>query len=362
MAVLDKIIWNNTILAWLLFVGGSLFIFLFLRFLKWFLSERLFSDDRVRKLNAAKAANLVVRTTRTSFLVAVSLYVAGFHLDLGERAREAIGPVVTFLLLFQFWRWGSELIEFFVNDIGLKSVADDGAKQTTLHAISVAVKILLFVTLVILGLDRIGINVTPIVAGLGVGGIAITLALQAILGDVFASIIIVLDKPFVIGDFIVTDNFSGTIENIGVKTTRARSVNGELLIFPNGNLLQSRLRNYKRMTERRVVVNVGVRYDTPVAKLKQIPSQTEAIIKAQPNTRYQRTHLNELRDSSINFEIVYSYLSPDFDKHIAVQEQILLRLLEQFESDGVGIAFPTRELVWQEKATPPEFKVEEVKG
>ncbi len=171
--------------------------------------------------------------------------------------------------------------------------------------------------MLLLALDNLGVDVTALVAGLGVGGIAVALAVQSILGDLFASLSIVLDKPFVIGDFIIVGDLLGTVENVGIKTTRVRSLSGEQLIFSNADLLNSRIRNYGRMYERRVVFTVGVTYDTPRHKLE---------------------------DFSLDFETVYYVQDPAYNLYMDIQQAINLELYQRFADEGIEFAYPTQTL------------------
>lgn len=193
-------------------------------------------------------------------------------------------------------------------------------------------------------LDNLGVNITGLVAGLGIGGIAVALAVQNILGDLLASLSIVLDKPFVIGDFIVVDSLSGTIEHIGLKTTRIRSLSGEQLIFSNNDLLKTRIRNYKRMSERRIVFSFGIIYQTPTEKLKNVNKIVRDIIEKTENARFDRVHFKEYGDSSLNFEVVYFVIDPDYNIYMDVQESINLEIFRQFGEEGIEFAYPTQTL------------------
>ena len=195
-----------------------------------------------------------------------------------------------------------------------------------------------------IALDNLGVNVSALIAGLGVGGIAVALAVQNILGDLFASFSIVLDKPFVIGDFIIVENFLGTIEHIGLKTTRVRSLSGEQLIFSNTDLLKSRIRNYKRMYERRIVFSIGVVYQTSHEKLTKIPNIIKHIINQQEQTRFDRAHFKEYGPYALNFEIVYWIENPDYNIYMEIQQAINLKIFQQFESEGIEFAYPSQSL------------------
>jgi small-conductance mechanosensitive channel len=196
------------------------------------------------------------------------------------------------------------------------------------------------------------VQITPLLASLGIGGLAVALALQNVLSDLFASLSIVLDKPFVIDDFIAVDDLQGTVEHVGLKTTRLRSLSGEQLVFSNSDLLSSRVRNYKRMLERRATFTIGVIYGTPVEALREIPKLIRAAVESQPNTRMDRTHFQKFGDSSLDFETVYFMLVPDYAVFMDVQQEINLYLYEAFQERGLEFAFPTRTL-WLEQSAAP---------
>ena len=210
--------------------------------------------------------------------------------------------------------------------------------QTHRSALPAALIILL------IALDNLGVNVSALIAGLGVGGIAVALAVQNILGDLFASFSIVLDKPFVIGDFIIVDNFMGTIEHIGLKTTRVRSLSGEQLIFSNSDLLKTRIRNFKRMYERRVVFSIGVVYQTSHEKLTKIPPIIKKIIENQEQTRFDRAHFKEYGSYALNFEIVYWIENPDYNIYMDIQQTINLEIFQQFKREDIEFAYPSQSI------------------
>lgn len=198
---------------------------------------------------------------------------------------------------------------------------------------------------VLVALDNVGVNVTALVAGLGIGGIAVALAAQNVLGDLFASLAIVLDRPFVLGDSIAVDTFQGTVESIGVKTTRLRSLSGEELVFSNSDLLKGPIRNYKRMTERRVLFNVGVAYDTPRETVARIPGMLREIVESQSPVRVDRAHFKSLGDSALVFEVVYFVLTPDYSRYMDIQQAVNLAILEQFAQQQIEIAYPTQRVL-----------------
>ncbi|MGH7446139.1 MAG: mechanosensitive ion channel family protein, partial [Longimicrobiales bacterium] len=211
-----------------------------------------------------------------------------------------------------------------------------------INALGFVIRLGFYSVLVLMGLSNLGFDITALIAGLGIGGIAIALALQNVLGDLFASLSIVLDRPFIIGDFIIVDNLAGTVEYIGLKTTRVKSLSGEQLVFANGDLLSSRVRNFKRMYERRIVFSLGVTYQTPRAQLEQIPSMIRAAVERQQNTRFDRSHFLAYGDFSLNFETVYYVLVPEYNTYMDVQQAINFEIHRAFEDAGIEFAYPTQ--------------------
>ncbi|MFP5288376.1 MAG: mechanosensitive ion channel family protein, partial [Thermoanaerobaculia bacterium] len=223
----------------------------------------------------------------------------------------------------------------------------DAASATMIRAFGFMGKVVLWSVILLLALENLGVDVTALIAGLGVGGVAVALAVQNILGDLLASLSIVLDKPFVIGDQIQVDNFTGTVESIGIKTTHLRSVTGEQLVFSNGDLVRSRIRNHKRMGERRVAHAFDVVYQTPAAKLARIPEIVRRLVDERQELRFDHAHLTGLGESGVRFEAVWFVLSPDNALHQDLQQEVLLELLRRFEAEGIELAYPTRTLIDQ---------------
>ena len=192
--------------------------------------------------------------------------------------------------------------------------------------------------------DNLGINITAFVASLGIGGVAIALAAQSVLGDAFSSFAIFMDKPFQVGDFIIVGDLLGTVENVGFKTTRIRSLGGEQLIFSNSDLTSSRIKNYKRMRERRIVFSVGVVYQTPVEKVKAISPMIKRVIDEHQNARFDRAHFKSFGDFALIYEVVFYVLRPDYNTYMDVQQSINFRLMEEFQKAELEFAYPTQQL------------------
>ncbi len=203
----------------------------------------------------------------------------------------------------------------------------------------------LSVTIAFSALKTVDIDVTPLITGLGISGIAVALAVQNILGDLFAALAIVFDRPFDVGDTIVVDQITGTVEHIGLKTTRLRSISGEQVIMGNADLLKSRLHNMKRMYQRRVAFTVDLMYDTPPETLARVPAIMNEIVSAQSPVRFDRSHVATLGESAIRVETVYFVLDPDYVRAMDIQHAVNLQILRRLRSEGIKFAFPTRTVV-----------------
>src|SRR6266550_1415767 len=193
--------------------------------------------------------------------------------------------------------------------------------------------------------DKFGVNVTTLVTGLGIGGVAIALAVQNVLGDLFAALSIVFDKPFDVGDSIAVDQMQGTVERIGLKTTRVRSVSGEQIIISNSELLKSRIRNYKRQLDRRVVFTTDVTYGTTPETVARIPGMVREVVSSQQPVRFDRSHFTQYTDSALRIETVYFVLDADYGRYLDIQQTINLELLRRFRAEQIELAFPTRTVV-----------------
>ncbi len=216
--------------------------------------------------------------------------------------------------------------------------------EKSLKGILNVTKIVIWGLAVTFFLDNLGFKVSAVIAGLGIGGIAVALAAQSVLGDLFSYFAILFDRPFEIGDFIIIGEYMGVIEHIGIKTTRIRSLGGEQLVFSNSDLTNSRVRNYKRMEKRRIVFNLGVTYQTSLEKLKDISGIIEKVIKDTPDTIFDRAHFKNYGDFSLIFEIVYYVMSRDYNKYMDIQQKINFAIKEEFENRKIDFAYPTQTL------------------
>ena len=286
----------------------------------------------------------VVRATNHWVLLPVALYAAALSLELPPRLDRVAALAALIALLLQGGLWASRALGCWFELRFRDARARDPDGATTLKLIGFAAQGALWLLVGLLALDQLGFDVTALIAGLGIGGVALALAVQNVLGDVFACAAIALDKPFVVGDFIVVDGLRGTVESVGLKTTRVRSLDGELLVFSNADLLKSRVRNFKRMLERRIQFGIGVTYGTPAGKLRCIPGWLREAVEAEPKARFDRAHFKGYGESSLDFEIVYYVLEPDYNLYMDVQQRLNLAIYERFAAEGVEFAFPTRTL------------------
>jgi small-conductance mechanosensitive channel len=344
MDVLNTTFYDNTLSSWLIALAVAVTIAVALR---------LFQIMGIRNI-----ARLAARTETTwddafvevlhhttwLFLLIIALFAGSLLLTLPAHVRTIANATTIVALLFQTGIWLNAAILFWVEGFRKRKLKEDPASVTTMSAVSFVGRMVLWSVILLLVLDNLGMDVTALVAGLGVGGIAVALAVQNILGDLFASLSIVLDKPFTVGDFLIIDDYLGSVEYIGLKTTRIRSLSGEQLVFSNADLLGSRIRNYGRMYERRVLFSIGVTYQTPRAQLVKIPTIIREAVEAQADTRFDRSHFKDYGDFSLNFETVYYVLGSDYNTYMDIQQAINLRIHERFEEEAIEFAYPTQTL------------------
>jgi small-conductance mechanosensitive channel len=314
---------------------------------------------QVRKLASRTATDLddlvagLLDKTKLLFIVIVAVWGGSYALTISDRGAQTVRALLVLGLLVQAGVWATAVATYFLGRYRKKVVEDDPGVATAMGAVMFLVRVAVWAAVALIALDTLGIEITALIAGLGVGGIAVALAVQNVLGDLFASVSIILDKPFVVGDFIILGGeHVGTVEYVGLKTTRVRALSGEQLIIANSDLLSSRIRNFKRMAERRVLFEVGVVYGTPAGKLREIPEVIRDAVEAQSNTRFDRSHFKSFGDSALVFETVYFMRVPDYNAYMDTQQAINLELYERFEAIGVEFAFPTQTLFVRTEGEP----------
>ena len=341
---LETTYYGNSLSAWLTALAVLLGGFALLTIVKQLLLRRVSRFAAHTKTRLDDLALVLLERTRPYFLFFVALAGALVLLQLGTW-RTALRQLSVVVLLLQMAVWGNATITFWLERITAARREGEHAdlgSVTTLNALGVLARVVVWIVIFLLALQNFGVNITALITGLGIAGVAVALAVQNILGDVLASLSIVIDKPFVIGDYIVVDTFQGTVEDVGLRTTRLRSLSGEQIIFANAELLKARIRNYKRMRERRALFTVGLQYDTPADKVERVPQIIRELIESIPQTRLDRTHFQGFGDSSLNVETVYFVLVPEYNVFMDIQQQINLTLLRRFAAEGIEFAFPTR--------------------
>ncbi|MFZ1866333.1 MAG: mechanosensitive ion channel family protein [Polyangiales bacterium] len=342
MPKLTDSFYGNELQTWLIAVGIALATMIVL----WVLERVVIA--RVAKLTT-KTSTIIddvvigaVRKTKLIYLFIIGVFVGSKGLDLKPRIDDTLWKVTIIATLIQAGIWASTALQIWLENY--RKGETDGGHRMTMNALSFIARLVLWATILLLILDNLGVDITALVAGLGIGGVAIALAVQNILGDLFASLSIVLDKPFVLGDFVIVGDLMGSVENIGIKTTRVRSLSGEQLVFSNNDLLTSRIRNFGRMQERRVVFKLGVTYQTPAEKLEGIPGIIREAIEARDKTRFDRSHFASYGDFSLDFETVYYVLSADYNLYMDIQQAINLAIFRRFADEGIEFAYPTQTL------------------
>ena len=343
---LDTEYFGNTLRLWILAGAITAGAVIGLRLLKAFFVHRL---GKVAERSNVHWDNVIVeliRGIRLASILAVGVYLGSRVIVLPAQAGELIRIGLTIVLAIQAVNWGKVFINLWLERQFARpdNVQGQGVGYGAVRFVAL---VILWAVIGLLALDNMGIEVTALIAGLGVGGIAVALAVQNILGDIFCSLSIVLDRPFEVGDFVVVGDMAGTVENVGVKTTRIRSLGGEQLVFSNSDLVNSRLRNYKRMYERRIVFEFGVTYQTPAEKVEKIPGIVREIIEGLEDVRLDRAHFKSYGDFALIFEVVFYVKRPEYNAYMDNQQAINLGLMRAFEKEGIEFAYPTQMLYVQ---------------
>jgi small-conductance mechanosensitive channel len=337
-------LFQNPVLAWLVALAVSVALVTVL-----LLSRRAIRRYHRRLLDTEGVQLLeipmeVLSRTTLAFFVALSVVIGLNTLTMSERTSVVLKSILTLALFWQAGVWLSAAVMGWLDRKRRGSIATDRALASSLGIVGLGVRMLIWSLVVLLTLDNLGVDITALVAGLGIGGIAVALAVQNVLGDLFASLSITLDRPFVVGDFLIVDDFLGTVENIGIKSTRLRSLSGEQIIMSNADLLGSRVRNYGRMAERRVVFTLNATYETPADLLERIPSIVRGAVEAQAGVRFDRSHFANYGAHSLDFETAYYVLSADYNRYMDIQQAINLRVFREFARLGIEFAYPTQRL------------------
>lgn len=332
---------GNTPFRWLTGIAAGFIVYFLLKYVLKLIENRVLKGRDAETVGIADLISTLVKTTNSFFLLTLAFFTAARFVDMPSEIRVFIATVTLIVALIQFGMWGMSSIDYAVKRRSAIRDVDSGTQETSLAAVSLVIKIALWAIIIVLVLDNIpGINATTLITSLGIGGIAIGLAVQNILGDIFSSLTISLDKPFTVGDFIQVGELSGTVEHIGLKSTRIRSLSGEQLIFTNSDLLSSRVKNFRRMERRRDAFRIGVTYQTSLEQLKKVPEIIQNIIESQPNTIFERANFSQLGDFALIFNISYFMTTSDYQEFTNTRQAINLEILRQFAEAGIEFAHP----------------------
>jgi small-conductance mechanosensitive channel len=341
LGAVEGMLLGNSPTEWLVAAGVAFLVWGALWILRKLIAARYKGYSGAQNPTVVRLiAYLIGNTTQVLFL-AIAITAAQEWLTLPPKIEHVVSNIVLLLILLQVGLWAGRTVRFYL-EMKERERGADRVFAGSLNIINFVSGILVWSLLILVALSNFGVNITALLAGLGVGGVAVALALQNVLGDLFASLSIALDKPFVVGDGLVIDTFIGKVEHIGIKTTRLRSENGEQIILSNADILKSRVRNYGRAPEQRALATLRVTYDTPIEHLRAIPKLLEGIVREQQNARFERCHLKTLGEAAFQFELTYFVRQPLINPLLDLQQAVNLRIVEEFRRLGVQFAYPTQ--------------------
>ena len=358
MTFLDDTYYRNTLWHWALAAGiaaVALFVTLIVRKIIRSRYERMRATPETELLELPLR---VASRTAAMFLFFVAVFAGAQVLELPKAPSKILLTLVTIAAFWQVGLWATAGVIAWLEHRQLRAHPENRAAAGSLSIISFIVRALIWALVLLLTLDNLGINITALVTGLGIGGVAIALAVQNVLGDLLASLSITLDRPFVVGDAVTVGDFSGTVEQIGVKSVRVRSVNGEQIIMSNADLLSSRIRNFGRLRERRIVFTLNLALDSPPDRLQKIPQELRSIIESEQDVRFDRSHFSRIGSAALEFETVYYVTTANYTRYMDIQQDINLRIIQLLEREDLNLAVPVQKL-WQDVNAPAPAAVVE---
>jgi small-conductance mechanosensitive channel len=338
----ERVLYGNSVAEWIGAAIIALAVWAALWFLRGVVASRFKRYADIENPTVLRFIVYLISHTTQVLFAAAALYAIKENLVFPPRVERLLSNAVLLLVLLQIGLWTARTFNFYLD---LKESGVDRSLAGSLNIIRFLGRILIVSLLVLVALENLGVNITALLAGLGVGGVAVALALQNILGDLFASLSIALDKPFVVGDFLTIDVFSGTVDRIGIKTTRLRSETGELIVMSNADILKSRLRNFGRARELRILATLRVPFDTPAEKLRAIPDLAAQIVGEQAFARFERCHLKTVGEWALQYELSYFRQDPDAHPLLDLQQAVNFRIIEEFRRHGIEFAYPTQRVV-----------------
>ena len=340
---LDQVIWGNRVASYLLAIaillGGILLTTLIRtvvigRLKRWARHSATDLDDRLLR---------ILERPFTYLLYLGSFYVSITNLNLHSILQESITFLCIIMATLLVVQLTGSLVEYGMR-VYWVTRRNDATLENSLNALIPAIKVTVWAIGLVFLLDNLGFDISAVVASLGIGGVAVALASQGILADLFSYFSILFDRPFEIGDFLIVEDLVGTVEHVGIKTTRIRSLSGEELVVSNTNLTNSRIQNFRRMQRRRIVFNLGVTYNTDQKKMAAIPEMLQSIIEGTDGVTFDRAHFNSFGNFSLDYEVVYYVEDSDYTVYMNIQQAINLAIKAEFEEQGIEFAYPTQQL------------------
>ncbi len=336
---------GNTIEEYFWAVLIFLLVMIVLKIFQKFLIDRIKKITQKTKTDIDDIIVNAISGIHWPFYVLMSFYIAIKFLNVHNFVAQWSYYLLLIAIVYYIIRGLQEFIDYGTKLIVEKrKEEDDEMRLGIITVLNTIIKILLWVGAILVILSNLGYNVNSLIAGLGIGGVAVAFALQSILGDIFSSFSIYFDRPFRVGDFIVVGNYKGTVKRIGIKTTRIQSLQGEEIVIPNNELTQTKLQNFGVMEKRRVVFTIGITYETPLEKVKQVPQIIKEAIKREKMTEVERIHFKSLGDFALIFEAVFYINSKEYKVYMDIQQSINLFLMERFAQEGIEFAYPTQTL------------------
>ena len=347
----ESVYYGNTLLDWARAIVSFAVWFMALPLARAFIGRRLQKRTAAHPIATLLTLRALVDATTRVFMVAAATWLAMRWLEIPERVDSVLVTAILVIVWFQVGLWMSAAVRHLIAARGHELADSEGA--ASVNILRFVALLIVWVVAFLMLLANLGVEIMPLVAGLGISGIAVALAVQNVLGDLFASLSIALDKPFRIGDFIITGDEKGTVERIGIKSTHLRSLTGELIVMPNGELLKSRLRNYTNMAERRIAFTISIVYETPPELVREVPGIIERAIRAQPKTRFDRAHFQSLGEYALVFEAVYYVLDKEYGPYMDIQQAINDTVMAEFARRGLAFAYPTNKQFSVNLNSPP---------
>ncbi|MGM0438892.1 MAG: mechanosensitive ion channel family protein [Patescibacteria group bacterium] len=339
--ILEEVFLGNTVFEYIIFLSTVLVLFFIIKILEKVLLGRLKAKNE--SFEKKLIWNLIIDfilSIKTSFYLYLALFISLSTIQVSDLLMKVFTVILTVWIAIRLMLGLQSLVDYILNKKLLND--SDPEKEVVVKNVGTIIKVLLWIFAGLLLLSNFGVKVTSLVAGLGIGGIAIAFALQSVLEDLFSSFSIYLDKPFTVGDFIVVDDKTGTVEKIGIKTTRIRALQGEEIVVSNKELTNSKIHNFKKLNKRRSLFEFGVVYGTSNEKMEEIPKIVKQIIESQDMTEFDRVHFKGFGDSALEFEVSYYVLSPEYMDYRNVHEKVLLEIKRRFNEKEIEMAFPTR--------------------